>query len=351
MVELKRNPRKKDKIYRILIVGPNWLGDIMFTTPAIRAVRKAFPEAYISCWVVPRVADVLRANPNVDELLLFDERKWFQVLGKTMNFVMELYNRCFDLGILFHRSFTRSAILKMAKIPTIVGQYTRKRARLGMQTVDLDYDSMHRVDYYLSIVASLGIRPDGYHYDFRVEEESRNYVRHLLEYWGIRKDFALLLPGANWERKRWPAERFSELADRIVGELGWDVVLSGGAGDVFLCEQIVEMSRFKERIFVSAGKTTINQFGALAELAKVVVGNDTGPVHIASAVNRRVYAIFGPTSPSVTGLYGDLRDNNIFVPSGCKVPCRLEECIADLKCIKSVDVDLVMSYITARVGD
>ena len=339
---MKQHPRKKDDIYRILIVEPNWLGDVMFTTPAIRAVRKAFPEAYISCWSVPRVADVLRRNPNVDEVIVYDERRWYQSIGSAIKFVAEISNRCFDLGILFHRSFTRALVLRLAGVAETVGQASPKRRWLGIShLIDLDYNGMHRVEFYLKIIGAIGISPDGYYYDFRLREEDIKYVRSMLEFWGVRDNFVALVPGANWDRKRWPEENFASLAEKIVGELGMDVVLVGSGRDLFLCESIAERSQYRERVFVAAGKTTISQLAGLLSIARVVVANDTGPLHIAAAVNNNVIGIFGPTSPKITGLYGDLAGNNLFVPVGCSVPCYLSECINDFMCMKVITVDMV----------
>ncbi len=339
---MRHHPKKKDNIYRILIVEPNWLGDVMFTTPAIRAVRKAFPDAYISCWSVPRVADILRCNPHVDEVIVYDERKWYQAVGSAMRFVADLTNRCFDLGILFHRSFTRALILRLAGVAEIVGQASPKRKWLGIShLVELDYNGMHRVEFYLRIIQSVGIEADGYDYDFQLQEEDIKYVRSMLDFWKVRDNFIVLVPGANWERKRWPEENFVQLCDRIIGELGMDVVLVGSARDLFLCESIAEKARYGERVFVSAGKTTIPQLASLLSLARAVVSNDTGPLHIGSAVNKNVLGIFGPTSPEITGLYGDLAKNNLSGQVKCMIPCYLKECIDDLSCIKSVTVDMV----------
>ncbi len=350
--ELRENPRKKDDIYRILIVEPNWLGDVVFTTPAIRAIRRAFPQAYISCWVVPRVADVLKYNPNIDELIIYDERKWYQAPGPALKFVLRLYNRFFDLGILFHRSFTRALMLRLAQVAVVVGQHTPKRRMLGLDMlVDVDYDSMHRIEFYLKIISEIGIEPAGYHYDFVVREEDRKYIYEMLNFWGVQKNYAVLIPGGNWAFKRWPEENYSLLADRIVKELGYDVLLVGSGRDLFLCESIADRCEYKDRIFVCAGKTTIGQLGALLSSARVVVANDTGPLHIASAVNRKVIGLYGPTSPYITGLYGDLARNNIFLNQKCKVPCYLEECVDDLRCMKEIGVDLVMEKVVEVVRD
>ena len=353
MFKMRTNPRKKDNIYRILIVEPNWLGDVIFTTPAIRAVRKHFSGAYISCWCVPRVAEILRENPNIDNLLLYDERRWYLSPWDCLKFIVTLHNRCFDLAILFHRSTIRSLFVKLADVAYIVGEQTVKRRsfRLLDKSVEVEKNKMHRVDYYLSIVSAIGVEPDGYHYDINYGPEEIFHVTELLNKHGIREKFAVLNPGANWERKRWPVENFAELAERIVSQLDWDVILSGAVKDIWLCEQVLERCARKDRIFNLAGKTTLGQLAYLLSQASIVVSNDSGPLHIAAAVNKRVIGIFGATSPSVTGLYGDLKGNNLFSSVKCQRPCYKDSCDNELLCMRSISVDMVMNKIRDIIGN
>ncbi len=347
MPGLKYNPKKQDDVYRILISVPNWLGDVIFTTPAIRAIRKRFPNAYISCWMVPRTREVLANNPNVDEIIMFDERGWYRDIPGFLRFFFSIYNRFFDLGILFHRSFTRALIMRMANIPIVVGERTGKRSTFRVLTnpVDVDKDNMHRVDYYLKIIKELGIEADGYQYDFYFTKDDERYVDSLLDYLKVFKNFAVLNIGGNWDYKRWPLENFARLADRIVSELGWDVLLSGSLKDIWSCQQLVDMASYKDRIFIVAGKTSLSQLAVLFKRARVVVSNDSGPLHIAAAVTSNVIGIFGPTSPWITGLTGELSTNNIWLAEGCGVPCYVSECNRDLYCMRAVSPQTVFDKI------
>ncbi len=348
MFKMRTNPRKKDDIYRILIVEPNWLGDVIFTTPAIRAVRKRFPGAYISCWCVPRVAEVLKNNPNIDSLLFYDERRWYLSPWDCLKFIFTLRNRCFDLAILFHKSTIRSLFVKLAGVAYIVGERTLKRNSFNLldRAVSVDKDSIHRVEYYFSIISAIGVEMDGYNYDITFGPEDKFQVGELLNRYGVREKFAVLNPGGNWGRKRWPTEKFAELAQRLIDEFDWDVVLTGAVKDIWLCEQVREaVKKGRKRVFNLAGKTTLSQLAYLMNTASVVVSNDSGPLHIASAVNKKVIGIFGPTSPMITGLYGDLKNNNIFSSVDCHRPCYNQECEKELECMNKITVDIVMDKI------
>ncbi len=342
--------RGVDGIYRIIVVEPNWIGDVIFTTPAIRLLKKRFPDSYLSCWCVHRVAEVLKKNPYVDEVLLYDERKWYFSLQDAIGFISQLSNRRYDIGILLHPSLTKLWMLKLGRTRCVVAANDKNKNKkmLGADVVvDIDRDSIHRVDYTLALLKAVGVDCNGekVSYVFVPSEQDRNYVLSLCDYLRIGRNFTVLVPGANWEIKRWPQENFSKLIRAIVEDFGWDVVLAGGTKDIWLCEKIAEDANILDRTFVLAGKLSLGQFGALCEEAKVVVGNDTGPIHVAAAVTNKVIAIFGPTSPKITGLYGDLFDNNLFVGVGCEVPCYVQECDFGLKCMKAVTVDMVVKKI------
>ncbi len=335
-------------ITSIVIYEPNWLGDIMFTSPAIRAVKKAYPDAEITCIAHPRTLDVVSSLPYVNDIIAFYEKNWFLSPERAWGFVNQLRERDFSLGILFHPSDTRSAFLKAGRVKNIVGTASFIRKYLLTQSIDLPRDAQHRIEMYLSIVKAIGVEPDGYHYDFVVEGVHREYIGRILSGFG---DFVVLNFGGNWDAKRWPLENFAELGKMIIDSLNLGVVLSGASRDIWMAERLFKMIG-REKVLITAGKTTIKQLAALMERAKAIVSNDSGPMHIAAAVNKNIIGIFGPTNPMITGLFGELQKNNIFcLPEECISPCYQRSCKYDYKCIRAVSTSHVFKRLKQMLSE
>ncbi len=143
---------------RILIVNVNWLGDALFSTPAIRAIKNRYPDCFLACMVVPRVKEALERNPYLDELIIFDERLVHRSFWAKVKFIFQLREKKIDTVILFHRSFTRALICHLAGIKERIGYYTKKRSWLLTKSLNCpNRDSLHRVDYFLNLLSLIGI--------------------------------------------------------------------------------------------------------------------------------------------------------------------------------------------------
>ena len=336
--------RTKQKLIpkRILIVEVNWLGDVLFSTAAIRAVRKNFPDSFIACMVVPRAREILEGNPNVDKLILFNDKNLFSKLL----LIFRLRTQNFDTVFLFHRSFTRLLLCFLAGIKTRIGYYTRKRGwLLTHKIVPADITSMHRGLYYLELLkrAGLVIEPSP-KTEFFIPQDARDYIGQTLKDCGIKEGekFIVLNPGANWLPKRWPAEYFAKLAEHLITELNVAVVFSGAAKDSRLITEIV--NKMDSEPVQLCGKTNLKQLAALFEKAAVVVSADSGPMHIANSVGARLIAIFGPTSVRITGPFGSGYYNTLHKDVGCVVPCYAKNC-QDNICMSKIIVDDVIKCI------
>jgi lipopolysaccharide heptosyltransferase II len=146
----------------------------------------------------------------------------------------------------------------------------------------------------------------------------------------------VLCPGGNWDMKRWPKENFAALADMLIEKMGVKVILSGAKKDIGLIDRITGM--MKNNCAVSCGKTTLKELGALLERAHLVVANDTGPMHLAVAMKAKTIALFGPTSPELTGPYGKGNYVVICKAGSCEVPCYDVTC-TDNRCMALITVD------------
>jgi len=147
------------KAQRILIFNVNWLGDVLFSTAVIRNVRRNYPGSYIACAIPSRCYQILRGNPYLDEIIIFDEKDRHQGVLAKLDFISMLRGKKFDSVFLLHRSFSRALICRLAGIENRIGHYTRKRSFLLTRKIPMPKsDSMHRIDFYLSVIEKSGLR-------------------------------------------------------------------------------------------------------------------------------------------------------------------------------------------------
>ena len=328
---------------KILIVEVNWLGDVLFSTPAIKALRKKFPDSHIACLIVPRVKEVLALNPHINELIINDENGLHKGFLGKLKLAQELKQKKFDVVVLFHRSFTRAFLAYWAGIPQRVGYYTWKRSSLLTQPLPMPKkDSLHRVDYYLTIVKPLGADTSDRFYEFFTAEEDKKFIDNFFKDKGISAgDFVVCLnPGGNWFSKRWPKEHFAQLADRLITEYKVKAIFSGAKDDLPLIQEIAGL--MKNKPIVAAGETTLKQSACLFKKANLVISADSGPLHIAAAEGANVIALFGPTSSRITGPMGRGRIKVIQAQgSDCTIPCYDTQCNNN-RCMQAITVSEVV---------
>ncbi|MDD4879446.1 MAG: lipopolysaccharide heptosyltransferase II [Candidatus Omnitrophica bacterium] len=335
---------EKEKIDRILVINVNWVGDVLFSTPAIRALRKHFPDAHIACMVVPRCKEVLELNPRLNELIIYDEKGENKGLIGKLKLISELKARRFDCVFLFHRSLTRTLMVALSGIKERVGIDNPKRGFLLTKKIKPQPSDIHKVEQFLNIVKVITGEDDGKSMEFFTGEEDEVFARGFLKSHGIGEGdrFIILNPGGNWDPKRWPAGNFAGLGDRLYEEYKAPIIITGAQKDVELGEKISGMMKHKP--VIAAGKTTLKQLAAIMKRASLVISNDSGPMHIAVSQGAKTIAIFGPTDPRITGPYGDgvytvLQSGP--VKPGCKIPCYDVRCEEPL-CMKAVTVEDVM---------
>ncbi|MCX5716640.1 MAG: lipopolysaccharide heptosyltransferase II [Candidatus Omnitrophica bacterium] len=329
---------------RILVVNVNWLGDVLFSTPLIRALRQKFPDAYIACMVVPRCKEILTLNPHLDEVIIYDEGGRHKGLIGKFKIVSYLKSQGFDTAILLHRSFTRTLIVFLAGIGRRIGYYTKKRAALLTEAVEPPPEDMHRVDVFLNLGKTLGINLKNRDYEFFISDEDRKNAGFILENTGIGKTdrFVVINPGGNWAPKRWPVGKFAKLADELIKRFGLKVAITGSRRDIRLGEHVASL--MKEKPAVLCGKTTLRELAAVMEKAKVVIANDSGPMHISISMTAKTAALFGPTSPQITGPIGKGDFAVLREHGDCDIPCYKVAC-EYYKCMDAITVDGVLKAI------
>lgn len=326
---------------KILIVNVNWVGDVIFSTPFIRAVRERYPKSYIACLLHPRCREVLEGNPRLNEIIIYDEESSHRTIWGKLRLIAELKRKRFDVAFLLHRSFTKALITALAGVKERIGYPTKHRDFLLTKAVEEPDEDIHKVEYFLDIARATGIMPSDPSYEFFVKDADRAFIKDYLSENGLcdKDKLVVICPGGNWGPKRWPKENFAKLADALSEKFAVRIVISGAAKDIALAEEIKGM--VKNSPIVACGRMTLKNLGALLERANLVIANDTGPMHIAVAVKARVIALFGPTSPKITGPYGSGNYRVISRNESCDTPCYDFSC-TDNKCMKSITVDEVL---------
>lgn len=334
-----------DQIKRVVVRIPNWVGDAVMAVPALRELRRVIPEASISLVLRPGAADIFIEADFVDELLVYQRSG----LASAWNQARQWRRRNFDLAILFQNAFEAAAIAWLARVPVRIGYDTDRRRSFLTHPLSLPEwkDERHESFYYLNVVAELehmlygtssikNIQP---HFGLDVSENRKQEARGLLDEYGARTDSPLvvLCPGSiNSRAKRWPAERYAALADRLIAS-GANVALIGSPAESDVSQEVCKHAQHQP--IVLTGKTTIAEATAIISIADVLITNDTGPAHIGAALNTPTLVIFGPTNPLTTYPFSPNAEI-IRHPPDC-APCMLRDCPIDHRCMTAITPDEV----------
>lgn len=335
-------------IKRVVVRGTNWVGDSVMTVPALRALRRILPDATITLAVRPSAKGIFSEADFIDEVLVYDRRNAFSVVSQ----VREWRRRKFDLAVLFQNAFEAALIPFLAGVPLRLGYATESRQALLTHPLPLpDWrSSKHEVFYYLYLVTALEqllsgtstvceTDPD---ISLSISEMRKAEAAEMLRSYGVNeaKSLVAICPGSiNSRAKRWPAERFAALADRLMDHER-QVVFIGSPDEIDVTNEVT--SRMRNRPIVLTGKTTLDQITAALSLSDLVVTNDTGPAHIAAALGCPTIVIFGPTNPLTTRPFS-FKAEILRQPPDC-APCMLRDCPIDHRCMTAITVDEVFEH-------
>jgi heptosyltransferase-2 len=290
------------KTEKILVRGVNWIGDAVMTLPALKAIRKSNPKAQISLLVKPLVAPLFENSPDIDEVILYEDR-YHGTIGKLRLATM-LKRKQFARAILLQNAFGAALIAFLAGIPERIG-YDRDRRKF-LLTKPVHYINqdreIHHINYYLNLLTAAGIDAEYSHPWLRVTLEEKLAGRERLS--ELKRPLLGINPGATYgSSKRWLPERFAEVAGWFIKETSGSVVIFGGTNETSIAEEIYKQIPMNKLLL--AGRTSLRELIALISECDVFVTNDSGPMHIAYAVGTPLVAIFGSTSAKLTGPVGE----------------------------------------------
>ncbi len=350
---------------RLLIVNPFGIGDVLFTTPVIRAIKDSKPDSIIGYWCNERVKDILENNPNIYKIFalsrgdlkkIYRKSRW-QGISKFINLVHEIKKEKFDTMLDFSLDHRYSLIAKIIGVKRRIGFNYKNRGRFLTDKIDLDgYSDKHVVEYYSDLLKPIGIETKSFNLELAISESSKRKSKNILAENGISdKDLIIgIAPGAgaSWGKdaylKHWPAVRFGKLADRVINEFGAKIIILGDESEKPLSEAIISTMHNKPLDLV--GRMSLEELSAVINNLHILITNDGGPLHIAVALGKKTLSFFGPVDPKVYGPYPPDEKRHIILKknlecSPCYVNFHLLSCKRNRECLETIDVDAAFAAI------
>ena len=328
---------------RILVRATNWVGDAVMSLPALQALRERFPEAHIAVLARPWVADVYERESFANEVISYTLPRGRKDLAGKWRFAQDLRRRSFDTAILLPNAFEAAALVWLAGIPKRIGYARDGRGFLLTTAVKRPASGeipRHERFYYLELLRRAGIidtLPASDQIRLGGAAAAREAGLAKLAALGLH-DVTGVSPGAAFgTAKRWLPERFAE----SVEQLGHAAALFGSKDERELCESIANDLRSRGiPVYNFAGETTLSEYIELAAACRVYLTNDSGSMHIASALHVPTIAVFGATDHVGTGPTGPLA-RVVREQVECS-PCLLRECPIDHRCMTAVTAGRVV---------
>ncbi len=298
--KLARRRNVLGDVKKIAVIKTGAIGDVLMTTPFLRVLRKRFPKARIVYYVGSWAKDVLVGNRNLDKVIEFDQsmffrKKIFSVLKLAKEIRKEKYDLCFSLD----KHYLLNIFAYLCKIPLRVGfdRYGEGFAN----TLNVRYGPVkHEIDYYLELAYKVGAKiTENRNLEMFLSKKDTLFADEFFRKNKIKNAVAVAPGGAKNPGepvhfvRRWPQEKFLELVEKIKSQ----VILLGGPGDIEVAEFILKNLK-KNNVYSLVGKTSLKEAAAVMKKCRCVVCCDSGLMHIASVVNKRIISIFGPTNPA-----------------------------------------------------
>jgi len=276
------------QIRRILIIRIAPLGETVLMTPVIRVLRQAFPDAYIACMVDPIRRDLVSGNPNLNEVIPYKR--------SVPKLIYSMVKRSFQMAVVLQPTFRLVLHTFLAKIPVRVGFETNFGGRRLLRLAVPNNTDQHETDRYLDVVRGLGIYPPSDEPEIFVDQGTQMWASEFLAAAKIdlKRPLIGLNPGAGATYRRWPKEGFAKVANLLYEVYNAQICITAGTREGALpCEAARLMA--VDPLIVTG--TTTMQLAAIIQKCNLFVSNDTGPMHLSTALKTPTVALFGASDP------------------------------------------------------
>jgi len=336
---------------KILVRAVNWVGDAVMMTPALTDLKECLPDAEITILANSASAQVLDGHPAITEIIPFSPLEGESQIRRDTRIARELKERKFDISIIFPLTSYRAVIVPwLARIPHRIGYKYHFREIFLTDSYDQLPPATHLTKVYRSLVGyatghTVKSKP---RFTFALGPDDLNFSEQFFRENKIDTDEKIIgiIPGAAYgPAKRWPLENYLQFIEEITPE--FKVLVLWGPGEEAIVSEIrchserSEESHARDKVLIPP-PCTLKQLGALISRCSVVVGNDTGPLHVAAASNIPVVALFGPTDPRKSRPLTP--DSKILYSNPECGPC-YKRCCRDLRCLKDITVDQVLNEV------
>ena len=335
---------------KILIIQTAFLGDVVMSTPLIRAAREEFPESVIDVLTIPSTGIVFKHCPHVNQVLFFDKRKFFRKAISFIKLIFELRKGKYDLAISIQSSLTSSFLMMLGKIPERVG-YRRQKFLTRSVTHE---KGLHIRERCISLMKLFSDREFDLQTEIYWSHQEEDRAEQIIEKYRNRKQYLVgMAPGSVWNTKRWLADYYAMLLKQLE-QTGVQVIMIGGGEDRLLCDQILKEATAKSAVNL-AGELSILESAAVISRLNLMITNDSAPLHLANAVQTDVIAFFGPTvrrfgcypyRPNDQMLEVDLYCRPCSKHGGRKCPEKHFRCMKEIK--PELAFDVVMSHLKGK---
>jgi lipopolysaccharide heptosyltransferase I len=355
----------RDDFRKILLIKLSAVGDVVHTIPVLNKLRRRYPTAQLDWLVTPAIAELLRHHPAITNVIEFEREAWSKPWRLTpfasyARLAAKLRAAAYDLVVDMHGQFRTAALTLATGAPARIGfdrpranvwdasprkfpEQARKHAWQGAREgswvaythhIRVPTLDLHAVDRYLNVGPILGLDREPADFFFPIPQPAISHVDALLNEHGAgRAGIVVMAPGTIWETKRWGSDKFAKVAGHFLSR-GFAVILIGSQRERAVCEEVAALAPGAVDL---AGMTTLSELAALICRSAISITNDSGPMHLAVALDRPVVSIFGPTDPIWIGPYR--RASAVLQADLECSPCylrRLKDCHHDHACMGGV---------------
>ena len=345
---------------KFLIINPFGIGDVLFTTPVIKAIKGRYPDSFIGYWSNLRVKPILESNPQINKIFALSrgdlkkiyQESFFKGAWSAIKLAWEIKKERFDICLDFSLDHRYSLLAKIIGIRQRIGFNYKGRGRFLTSRVDIDsYHDRHVVEYYLELLKFLDVSVCDKGLVLVVSSNIDLKAKNVLALAGIEDNDLVIgiAPGAggSWGKdaayKHWPALKFAQVANKLIDEFKAKVVILGDESERQITSVMTHAMRNKP--IDLTGKTGLEILPGIIKNCNLLITNDGGPMHMAVALGVKTVSVFGPVSEMVYGPYPEHRNHVVLKwDMDCR-PCyknfRLPVCDKDKECLKQVSVEAV----------
>jgi lipopolysaccharide heptosyltransferase II len=349
---------------KILVINPFGIGDVLFSTPVVSALKKKFPGCYLGYICNRQSAPILENNPDIDRLFFFSrgdfkkikKQSFWAYLTALIKAFFELRRLKFDLVVDLSMVSQYSFMLRLAGVRQIAGFDYKPRGRFLHKKIQVKaFENKHVIDHYADLLTLIGINDFQRELKLYLAPEDQKWAGQFLQEKNIENDDLLIgvapFGGLSWgkdaQNKQWPVDSYAEVIKSLIDSHKAKVVFFGTKNDLSqknILDQIVGKKKYVNAI----GKTSLSQLAALIDRCDLFISNDSGPMHMACALNKNTVSVFGPVNEKV---YGPVGDSAQHIIACADIDCR--PCYKDFKkpecdrmdCLRLLDKEKVLSLV------